>query len=322
MRSLARSATRILLALAILLTIGIALLRQPILRGRAYDASVRADPAMLRAHVEFLTTQISPRSADHPEQLERAAAAIARTFTAAGARVSMQEFDARGRHYRNVVARFGPEPSIEHPLLLVGAHYDAFCTGEALPGADDNASGTAALLELARLLGTQNIQRPLMLVAYTNEEPPFFGSAQMGSAVHAASLARDRIPVTGMICLEMIGYYAKTQRWPNWTFELLYPSRGDFIAVGGGWNDRALVRQVKSGIRGAGGIRVLSFTGPRETLDASDQRNYWLEGWPAVLVTDTAFLRNPNYHTRNDTAKTLDYVRMARVVDGVFNAIR
>ena len=100
----------------------------------------------------------------------------------------------------------------------------------------------------------------------------------------------------------------------------LYPSRGDFIAVGGGWADRALTRQVKRALRGAG-MRAYSFTGPRSTLDASDQRNYWARGWPAALVTDTAYLRNPHYHTRDDTASTLDYVRMAKVVDGVFSAV-
>jgi hypothetical protein len=101
----------------------------------------------------------------------------------------------------------------------------------------------------------------------------------------------------------------------------VYPSRGDFIAVAGGWPDRNLARWLKRGIAGAGGVPVVSFTGPRETSDASDQRNYWSRGWPAVMVTDTAFLRNPNYHTLGDTAATLDYRRMAAVVDGVFNAL-
>jgi len=227
----------------------------------------------------------------------------------------MQVFDARRRAYRNVIARFGPERG---SMLVIGAHYDAFCETGDLPAADDNASGTAGLLELARLLGHHPPRVPLVLVAFSTEEPPFFGSDQMGSAVHAESLANQN--VAGMICLEMIGYYSEGQTWPNWVFELLYPSRGNFIAVGGGWKDRHLVRHVKRAMSGAGGIPVHSFTGPRETLDGSDQRNYWNRGIPAVLVTDTAFLRNPHYHTRNDTFDTLDYVKMARVVDGVFNA--
>jgi hypothetical protein len=157
--------------------------------------------------------------------------------------------------------------------------------------------------------------------AYATEEPPFFGSAQMGSAVHANSLRTDGRRVRGMICLEMIGYFSGEQTWPSALFALLYPARTDFIAVGGGWQDRELTRHVKRAIDGAGGVRVVSFTGSRETSDASDHRNYWSHGWPAVIVTDTAFLRNPNYHTSGDTAATLDYDRMARVVDGIFSAI-
>ena len=172
---------------------------------------------------------------------------------------------------------------------------------------------------IARLLGTRELTQPVILVAYSTEEPPFYDSGKMRSAVHAASV--NPSDVEGMICLEMIGYYRGTQTWPNTVFALLYPDRSDFIAVGGGWPDRALVRQVKRGIRGAGGVPVYSFTGPRQALDGSDHINYWSRGIRAVLVTDTAFLRNPNYHTAGDTADTLDYDKMARLVDGVFRAL-
>src|SRR5881394_1031165 len=120
----------------------------------------------------------------------------------------------------------------------------------------------------------------------------------MGSAVHAESLARRHRSIAGMICLEMIGYYTETQPWHTWVLALIYPNHGRFIGVAGGWRDRKLARAVKDGIRGAGGIEAVSFTGPREMLDASDQRNYWSHGWPAVMVTDTAYIRNPNYHAR------------------------
>jgi hypothetical protein len=99
----------------------------------------------------------------------------------------------------------------------------------------------------------------------------------------------------------------------------MYPHNADFIAVCGGWRDRALARQAKRGLNAAG-ANAVSFTGPREMLDASDQRNYWARGWPAIVITDTAYLRNPNYHTAKDTADTLDYTRMAKVIDGVFEA--
>lgn len=309
---------RIVLAVltAVLLFAGI--VRQPALTALPFRGTTRADARALREHVVFLTTAAAPRGAAYEENLDTAATYIEQFFRRSGARVAVQEFIARKRSYRNVIARFGPE---DGSVMIVGAHYDAFSDTGHLPGADDNASGTAGLLELARLLGRSPPSSPVMLVAYSTEEPPFFGSEQMGSAIHAASLARERAVVAGMICLEMIGYYAEKQPWPNATFALLYPSRGDFIAVGGGWADRKLARRVKRAIRGAGGIRAYSFTGPRETLDASDHRNYWRAGWTAVLVTDTAYLRNPHYHTRGDTADTLDYTKMARVVDGVWSAV-
>jgi ribosome modulation factor len=157
-----------------------------------------------------------------------------------------------------------------------------------------------------------------MLVAYANEEPPFFGSDEMGSAVHAASLAASGRPVAGMICLEMIGYFTPRQRWDSWVLSALYPSTGDFIAVAGGWGDRALTRSVKAAIAG-GGMKAVSMTAPHSWLDASDPRSYWAHGWRAVMITDTAYERNPNYHTARDTAHTLDYTRMGRVVDGILN---
>ncbi|SRR5258706_461657 len=319
---LRRSLLRILMAtcgcLVLLLLVLAGILRQPAIEGLRGHGGPRAEPRRIERDVRYLTTTALPRSAAHPESLHRTADWIARSFQASGARVTLQSFHARGQTWENVVAELGPDDRSQ-PLLIIGAHYDAFGEMGSRPGADDNASGTAALLELARLLGQAHPRAPLMLVAYTNEEPPFFGSEEMGSAVHASALARENRIVRGMICLEMIGYYTREQSWPTPLLSLLYPSHGDFIAVAGGWHDRKLARSVKRGIMGAGGINVVSFTGPRETSDASDQRNYWFHGWPAVMVTDTAFLRNPNYHTTHDTAATLDYQRMAAVVNGVFN---
>ncbi|HEX6639547.1 MAG TPA: M28 family peptidase [Thermoanaerobaculia bacterium] len=320
---MARSFLRILVATSIVAAIGFLafaiVLRQPTITTLAFRGTARADANVLRRHVAFLTNDVSPRSASHPENLDRAAAYIARAFRDAQGDTNVQTFDARRRRYSNVIARFGPRDA-SLPVLVIGAHYDAFGDTGDLPGADDNASGTAGLLELARLLGQHKVEAPVMLVAFTTEEPPFFASEQMGSAVHANQLAADRIAVRGMICLEMIGYFSDKQAWPNPLFELLYPSRGDFIGVAGGWQDRELARFVKRAMAGAATLPVVSFSGPRETSDASDQRNYWSHGWKAVMVTDTAFLRNPNYHTRRDTAATLDYERMAHVVDGVLNA--
>jgi peptidase M28-like protein len=319
MSSLSRSLLRVLAttfaSLAVLLGLAAAAVTQPTFRALPAVPGLAAEPGRLRQHVEALT-RISPRDSDHPETLERAAAYIRSVYGQTRARVRDQVFQVRGRTYRNVIAELGPETG---PLLVVGAHYDVFGDFGPNPGADDNASGTAGLLELARLLDGRRLSSRVQLVAYANEEPPWFGSPWMGSAVHARSLKGQ--DVRGMICLEMIGYFTQTQPAPNALFRLLYPKRGNFIAVAGRWTDRALTRHVKRAILGTG-FPARSFTAPRDAgIDASDQRSYWDQGIPAVMVTDTADVRNPHYHAPGDAAGTLDYGRMAGVVGGVGNAV-
>jgi hypothetical protein len=292
MRSFFRSALRIfaatLTALALLLGLAAVAVTQPTFGVSPARGGLPADPARLRRHIDFLTLQASPRDSDHPESLNKAAAYIRSNFAQTHARVRDQAFQARGRTYRNVIASFGPATG---PLLVVGAHYDTFGDFGPNPGADDNASGTAGLLELARLLDGRPLASRVELVAYANEEPPWFGSPWMGSAVHARSLKGQ--DVRGMICLEMIGYFTARQPAPNLLFKILYPSRGNFIAVAGRWSDRGLTRLVKKAILGTG-FPAVSFTAPRDAgIDASDQRSYWDLGIPAVMVTDTSDLRNP-----------------------------
>ncbi len=276
-----------------------------------------ADPELLRAHVDYLAGPGLPRNPEHPRRLEEVAEYILEAFAAAGGRVAVQPYTAAGTAQRNVCARFGPDRG---PLVVVGAHYDVF--GD-LPGADDNASGVAGLLELARLLGERGVEGPVELVAYSTEEPPFFGGDEMGSAVHAAALAAQKADVRCMICLEMIGYYADEPATHNPILTAAaYPRHGRFVAVVGRWRDRALARDVKRAFRGATELPVYSYSGPAFVgADLSDQRNYWRHGWRAVMVTDTAHLRNPNYHRETDTPDTLDYGAMAGVVDGVLNAV-
>jgi hypothetical protein len=297
-RTVFLSVSRIAAAVALLLVAAAVLVRQPTLSSLPFPGSAHADASILRRHVNALAAHRSP---DY----------VADAFRAEGASVTEQSFLTRGKTYRNVIATFGHGD----PLLVVGAHYDAF---DDLPGADDNASGAAGLLELGRMLTRAGaLHSEVMLVAYANEEPPFFASEDMGSAVHAASLTGRPLK---MICLEMIGYYTPEQPWTSWTMRALFPNDGEFAAVAGGWRDVALTREVKRAIAGAG-MEVASATLPHSLIDASDQRNYWSRGWPAVMVGDTAYLRNSNYHTRRDTPDTLDYMRMARVVDGVFSAV-
>jgi hypothetical protein len=317
-RGAARVLTATLASLALIVLAGILLVRQPALARRERVVAGAADEARLRRHVEFLARDAAPRDVGHPENLLRARDYIEAELAAAGARVRRQQYVAQGQTFWNVVAELGPEGN---EPFVVGAHYDACCETCANPGADDNASGVAGLFETARLLAPLPLARPLVLVAYSTEEPPFFFTDAMGSAVHAASLRRAGTRIAGMVSLEMLGYYAPKQPLPNPLFGLAYPSRGEFIAVVGRWADRRLARDFRRGIDAASATPAYSYSGPIVSgIEASDHASYWTEGYTAIMVTDTAFLRNPNYHEPTDTPDTLDYRRMAEVVTGIANA--
>jgi hypothetical protein len=311
----------LLIGLFMLPVIVWALLTQPLLWPVGQNRNLPAiDPARLEKHVRRLAESFIPRDERHPENLDRAAAYIRGEFEQAQGVVSDQAYQAGGQTYRNVIARFGPETP---ERIVVGAHYDA---AGPMPAADDNASGVAGLIELAYLLGRAELPLQVELVAYTLEEPPYFGTAYMGSAVHARSLQEQKIPVRLMISLEMIGYFSDapdSQDYPLDSLRLLYPSRGNFIAVAGKLDQGLVTRRVKRAMRGASPLPVYSINAPRSIpgIDLSDHLNYWLAGYPAVMLTDTAFYRNRNYHTPWDTPETLNYERMAMVVQGVYAAV-
>jgi hypothetical protein len=317
-QSIARIAGLSAALVAVIVVATIVLVRQPSLSKAPRLVKGRADPARLRKDVAFLTRDASPRDVQHPDKLELAAKYINAELLKTGAAVVSQPYTVHSRTFRNVVARLGPD---DPGALVVGAHYDAFGETNANPGADDNASGVAGLLEIARLLGAEPLARPLVLVAYSTEEPPYYHSDSMGSVVNAASLRQTGSRPIGMVSLEMIGYFAKEQPWPSRLFALAYPTRGDFIAVVGRWADRGLARELRRGINGASTVAAYSYSGPVVAgIEASDHSSYWAEDYTAVMVTDTAFIRNANYHAPTDTLETLDFERMAQVVTGVANA--
>ncbi len=295
--------------------------RQPTFAKTSFPTGLRADSDRLHWHVEYLAEELAPRNHNYPEKLAATVSYITTGLSVPGAQVSLQSYKAKNaapgqEEQVNVIARFG---SKEGPVVIVGAHYDA---AGNFPGADDNASGTAGLLELARLLSQREITGNIELVAYGTEEGPFFGTEQMGSAVHARSLAEQGRTVKAMLCLEMIGYFVEQQEYNSWALRLAYPQDGLYAAVVGRWQDRHLAKTVKSCFDGASDLHAVSYSGPvLFGADLSDHRNYWQRGYPAVMITDTAFLRNHNYHTAGDTPDTLDYQRMAKVVDGVLSAV-
>lgn len=311
----------ILLGLLSLSVVAWVWVTQPLLSSGTMPHPLLVEPQRLEAHVRTLAETFFPRDAAHAENLDRAAAYIRQAFAQAGARVSDQPYQVGETTYRNVTALFGPETP---ERIVVGAHYD---TAGPQPGADDNASGVAGVLELARLLGTTTLPVCVELVAFTLEESPHFSSALMGSAVHAQSLQQRGIAVRIMLSLEMIGYFTDvphSQRFPFSLLAAFYPTTGNFIAVVGKLDHGLVVRRVKQAMRQTSPLPVYSINAPRfvRGIDFSDHRSYWDRGYTAVMITDTAFYRNPNYHTSNDTPDTLDYQRMAMVVQGVYAAIR
>ncbi|MCB0428673.1 MAG: M28 family peptidase [Flavobacteriales bacterium] len=283
---------------------------------------IHADTTRLRADVAFLTGLDTPRNYLHASVLEQVEAYIHDSFINSGGRVERQPVPVGETEYANVICFFGPDTGTR---IIVGAHYDV-C--DNLPGADDNASGVAGLLELARHMKAHEaeLKYRIDLVAYTLEEPPFFRSEYMGSAVHARSLHENGVKVKGMICLEMIGYFSDapaSQSYPIGLLKWIYPAKGDFIMVVGKVFGGSLLRHVKKSMMRGSDVDVRSISAPTSIpgIDFSDHLNYWKYHYPAVLITNTAFYRNHAYHTEEDTSDRLDYARMAEVVSGVFNAV-
>jgi Zn-dependent M28 family amino/carboxypeptidase len=277
------------------------------------------NPSALKQHVEVLCSDFVSRDHRHPGNLFRAAGYIRNHFQQTGAAVYEHSYEVEGQHYKNVMAEYGPEsPSV----IIVGAHYDAVI---GTPGADDNASGVAGILELARLLSNASLSSQVILVAYTLEEPPFFASDLMGSAVHARVLKEEKVDVRLMICFEMIGSFSDapgSQNFPLPFLDLYYPSTGNFIAIVDQFFSIQAWR-MKRWMCQAIDLPVYSINAPKwlPGVDWSDHLNFWDQGYPAVMITDTAFYRNQSYHTADDTPDKLDYVRMAKVVDGVYDYV-
>ncbi len=281
---------------------------------------VKIDPERLKKHVEVLADELSPRDASHPENLKKAGEYIRSELIRSGGSVKELSYGIGGNRYSLIMALFGPKTA---ERIVVGAHYDS---AKGSPGADDNASGIAGLLELAGILGSGDLPLQVELVAYPIEEPPYFRTEVMGSAVHASLLREQKARVRFMISLESIGYFTDdpyTQSFPTLILRLFYPSKGDFIAVIGRFRDAFPVRKIKKALRAAGSLPAYSFNGWSiiPGVDLSDHRSYWKAGYSAVMVTDTAFYRNENYHTSKDTPDTLDYERMAKVVEGIYYAV-
>jgi Zn-dependent M28 family amino/carboxypeptidase len=289
-------------------------------------AQISANQERLYNDVLFLTSLTPARNYRNEASLNKAAAYIYDELASlAFDEVGYQEFEtSTGSSYKNVVALLKGKT---RRRIVVGAHYDVW---DEQPGADDNASAVAGLLETARLLTQQAQGRPLAytleFVSYCLEEPPFFATEEMGSYIHARSLHQQQIPLALMLCYEMIGYFSDapgSQGFPHPSLKGLFPDAGNFIIVGGHSRQAGIARQVAGLIQPHCRVPVYPVASAitDSLVDLSDHRSYWKWGYPALMINDTSFLRNPHYHQKSDTIQTLDFERMAEVVKGVATAL-
>lgn len=287
----------------------------------AEEAAVRDG---LRRHVSRLAGEIGERNVWRPEALEAAALEMERSLAALGDPVTREEFVERvstGRTVRNLeIERKGASRPDE--IVVVGAHYDSVLGS---PGANDNATGAAALVEVARLLRGRRLARTVRFVAFVNEEPPFFQTEDMGSRRHARRARERGDEVTAMLSLETIGCYLDgpgTQRYPG-PLGLFFPHTGNFVAFVGVVGAYPLVRDVVGSFRGhtAFPSEGAALPGALPGVAWSDHWAFSEEGYPAVMVTDTALFRYEAYHSERDTPEKVDYDRAARVVAGLARVV-
>jgi hypothetical protein len=284
-------------------------------------AAGEAMAARLRGHVETLAGTLGKRGVFASDALERSARYVEGEWTRQGYAPRRLPYRARGIEVANLEAAIpGGERAGE--LVVVGAHYDS---DSATPGADDNASGVAALLEISRALAGRSFPRTIRFVGFVNEEPPWFQNEGMGSLAYAFACRKRGDDVRAMLCLESLGYYDPaegTQKYP-FPFSAVYPSTGDFLCFVGRASERSLVRRCVAAFRAEASFPSEGAALPEFVPGAglSDHWSFWRAGYPAIMATDTAPFRNERYHSGSDTPDTLDYDRMARAVEGLLAVV-
>ncbi len=272
-------------------------------------------------HVSYLAAEIGERNVIAYEPLRKTAQYIEENFKKFGYEVKSQEYVVQMRKVRNLIAEI-PGRARAQEIVVIGAHYD---TVYDCPGADDNSSGVTALLELARILKDSHPARTVRFVAFVNEEPPWFQTDDMGSLVYAEQARKLKENIVAAISIETIGMYSDSegsQQYPS-GFKWLYPSKGNFILFIGNLGSRVLVRAAVRSFRASVNFPSEGSAVPTAVpgVGWSDHWSFWQQGYPAIMVTDTAPFRNPNYHQPTDKPDTLDYDRMARVVHGLVGVV-
>ena len=280
--------------------------------------------ANLTTHLEYLSVTLGERSIDHPRNLQAAEAYVFENFRRLDYRPRRQTYTYRQQEVSNVIAG-EPAPG---GYYILGAHFD---TVAGTPGADDNASGVAVLLEVARLAKGLSPPRPWTFIGFTCEEPPAFSTPYMGSRVYAKQARKNQAKVLGMLCLEMVGYYRSephSQELPLALRLLGYPTTGNFLGLVGDRRSRGLLRRLEAALKSGGRLPTVSLAVPLggqlflPEVRLSDHANFWDAGYPAVMLTDTAFMRNPHYHGPGDVMANLDLEAMTELVLGLVNFLQ
>jgi Zn-dependent M28 family amino/carboxypeptidase len=276
----------------------------------------------LQQVVSRLAGDIGARTYRDLDRLEGAASYISEQFASFGYEVTRQPFVFGGNTYHNIIAEQTGN-SLPEALLIVGAHYDSVST---TPGADDNASGVAGVLGLARALAGLQLARTVRFVTFALEEWPVYRSSNMASYHYALSLKEKNEHVEGMICLEMIGYFCDRegcQRYPFPFMNRIFPKAGNFISMVGNSRSKSFTERMAKSFRQGTDLPLVTLNAPAIVIgiDFSDHWSFGKFGYQALMVTDTAFYRNPHYHAPTDLPDTLDYARMSNVVEGLTAAI-
>lgn len=287
-------------------------------RGELPPASseVRAIAETMKSHVHALAVVIGERRVGHRDSLNRARHYLQDELKrATGQPVRLETIGETGERAVNLVLEL---PGSAPELVVVGAHYDS---APGTRGANDNASGVAAVLVLARRLAAGPRRRSLRFVLFANEEPPYFQNPGMGSLVHAENSKRCQDPIVAMLSLESLGYYSTetgSQRYPG-PIGWLYPNRGDFVGFVGNPSSRSLVRRAIATFRATTPFpsEGAALPGWIPGVGWSDHWSFWQFGYPAIMLTDTAVFRDPSYHSASDDIEHLDFLRLARVTLGI-----
>ncbi|MEW6009555.1 MAG: M20/M25/M40 family metallo-hydrolase [Candidatus Omnitrophota bacterium] len=294
--------------------------RQPTVSNLTFDNQDLLIADNLRNTVKYMSADIGMRDYLNYDNLQKTADFILKSFNDMGYETEIQQYSVDKQVFKNIIAK-KVNTNPRGFTIVVGAHYDS-CYN---PGADDNASGIAGLIELARTLKDKKLKCDIEFIAFVNEEPPFFMTDNMGSRIFAKLAKREREPILAAIILESIGYYSDELNSQDYIapLGLLYPNKGNFIAVVGNIPSARTVLSIASSFRKNCALPLEYLISPPflPAVDFSDHWSFWKEGFRAVMITDTAFLRNPNYHTHKDLYNTIDYKRMALVIKGVRAAI-